>query len=261
MKVTQRPRQYLKLSSRKAAVVDFDTIIAYVLFTSTIILLVNYSLGVTSPFATSIDILSNEKNTITVRDMVKTDFLVSDLESLCIVSYVNMRLLSVEYEVKSFEMPLNDAINFSANTINGSVVFYRNGNELRVITGSSDQSYLITVKVIVSSSPCVTNLTLDSGDSFNIQTDSFNNFMITINSTVSNGDLDEVIIKPVTGLVSFEITGVDLSNCFIGNLSIQDHCGRVGVTGRKTSFNRYGAMTDGRSDYGVKLTGDIWWTN
>ncbi|MFA5405797.1 MAG: hypothetical protein WC307_00360 [Candidatus Nanoarchaeia archaeon] len=261
MRVSQQLHQYQPSLNRRGAVIDFDTIIAYILFTSTIIMLVNFSLGLTAPFATSIELLNKEKSTITVRDMVDTTFLSTELSSLCDINYLNMRLLSVTYEIKSFAMPVTDSLNFSANSINGSVVFYRNGEELRVITGSVNEHKSINVNVIVSGSPSVSNLTLESNDSYSISADAFNNFIITLKSNVSNGDIDELIIKPVTGLVGFEITGVDLSNCFIGNLTLSNYCGDKGIQGKRTSFNRYGVMTDGRTDYGVKLTGDIWWTS
>jgi hypothetical protein len=117
------------------------------------------------------------------------------------------------------------------------------------------------VEVILQTDASVTNISLESDDSFSIIYDNFNNLLITLNSQVSNGDIDEVRIKPVQETVSFKIQGVDYSDCYIGELVTSDYCGTRGIKGPRTRFNRYGVMTDGRNNYYVTLVGDVWWTS
>ncbi len=261
MKVSlQRILCALKLS-RKGTVIDFDLIISYVIFISTIIILITFALKMTSPFATSIETINKEKSTIAVQGLISNQFNVNNLDSICDVDYVNLRRLTVTYEIKGFNMPFIDDNNFLPNSINGSVVFKRDGSELHVLTGSSYQLKNIIVKVIFSGSASVTNISLESNDSFSVSYNSFNDLVVSLNSTVSDNDVDELIIKPINGLVSFQINGVNVNDCFIGNLSISNYCGVKGIRGSHTSFNRYGLITDNRTSYPVKLRGDIWWTD
>jgi len=249
------------MSDRKGAVIDIDIIIAYLLFITTIILMVNYTLTMTAPFTTSIESLGKEKNTITVRSLLRTDFGIDDFSDICNISYINLRRFSVTYEIKGFKMPFTDAGNFSPDSINGSVVFKRNEDELHILTGSLEESKSISVEVTTKSSASVTNISLETGDSFSIEYNDFDNLVVTLSSNVNNGDIDEIIIKPVNNIVSFRINGVDLSNSYIGNLKISDYCGTRGIVGSRTSFNRYGLMSDYRTEYYVKLIGDVWWTD
>ena len=82
-----------------------------------------------------------------------------------------------------------------------------------------------------------------------------------MDSEVSNGDIDEIMIKPVTGVVSFKVYGLDNTKTYIGSLVASNYCGTRGITGPHTSFNRYGIMSDNRAEYYVALTGDLWWTS
>lgn len=248
-------------SGRKGAVVDIDIIIAYLVFISTIILMTNYSLRLTAPFATSINSLEKEKNTLAIRDEIITHFSINDFADVCDLDYLNLRRLSVSYEIKGFNMPFTDSNNFSPATINGSLVFQRQGEELRVKTGSVDLAKTINAQIIIPNSVSVYNVSLDTGDSFEIDFDPYDNVVVIFDSTVEDGDVDELIIEPVNGLVSFWINGVELSDCYIGDLKLNDYCGTRGISGTRTSFNRYGLMTDDYTSYYVKLVGDIWWTN
>ena len=74
-------------------------------------------------------------------------------------------------------------------------------------------------------------------------------------------DIDEIIISPVSGLTYLSISGAELSNCYIGSIPISDYCGTKAIKGTRTNFNRYGVLTDGRTDYYVKLVGEVAWTN
>lgn len=261
MRVSQPLKQSRSGLSKKAAVIDIDIIVAYLLFISTVVLMVNYALGLTAPFSTSIESIEKEKNTIAVQGGLKTRFGMDEFNNLCDVSYVNLRRFSLTYEVKGFEMPYTDSNHIIPSHLNGSVVFQRSDQVLHVLTGSNSSTELISVEVVIPNEASVTNLTLEGGDSFSVDYDSFNNLLVTLDSTVSNGDVDEITIEPVNGFVGFRLYGINLSQCYIGTLPVTNYCGTKGITGPHTSFNRYGLITSGRTRYYVKLLGDLWWTS
>ncbi len=248
-------QQYCKSqSNRKGTVVDFDLIVAYVIFISLILLFVNYSLKMTAPFATGAHSIEKEESTITVKDMIKNKFNVNNLDSICEINYTRLRRLAVTYKIKGFVMPFTDSMH------RGEVSFVRKGDELRVITNTSEQEN-ITIKIILPQSASVTNISLESNDSFNIGYDSLSNLVVTLDSKTGNNDEDEIRIRPVNGIVMFSIEGANLSDCYVGNIPLSNYCGTKGVLGPHTSFQRYGLMSDGRTDYYVELTGDAWWTS
>lgn len=260
MRVLRPRKPFLSTLSKKAAVIDIDIIVAYLLFISTIILMINYALGLTAPFSTSIESIEKEKNTIAVRDGLKTRFGKNEFNSLCNVDYINLRRFSVTYEVMGFEMPYTDSEHFTPSHLNGSVVFWRENEVLHVATGSNASSEFITVEVVIPEDASVSNISLESSDSFSVDYDSFNNLLVILDSAVSDGDVDEITIKPVRGVVSFRLYGVNQTSCYIGLMPVSDYCGTRGIVGARTSFNRYGLMTDERTEYYIKLLGDIWWT-
>lgn len=260
MKISEQRQQRKCLSGRHAAIVDIDTIVAYLIFITIIVFLINYIIGLTAPFSTSIEALEKEESTITVKDLVNTEFGIDELNNACNIDYVNMRRFLLTYEIKGFRMPFTDAGNFSPASINGSVVFVREGNALHVMTGSQATPKIITVEVTLSQGASVTNVSLESGDAFDLRYDEFSNFIVTLDSSVSNGDIDEIIIKPVNGLATFNVYDIDLSSTYIGTLQASNSCGTRGIIGKHTSFNKYGSISDERTSYPVKLTGDIWWT-
>jgi hypothetical protein len=261
MKVLQRNQCWQSLSSKKGAVIDIDIIVAYLLFISVIILLVNFSLRLSAPFSTSIESIEKEKNTLTLMNNLRTEFNINDLSELCNLDYPYLRRLSVAYEIKGFEMPATDSEYFTPNSINGSVVFRRKSDELIIYTGSQVSDKTIIVEAILESDASITNISLESDDYYTIEYDNFNNLLITLNSRVVNGDVDEIRLWPVKGVVSLKVQGVDYSNTYIGKLKASDYCGVRGIAGPQTRFNRYGLMTDGRNDYYVTLVGDVWWTS
>lgn len=257
----QRPLYWLKSVNRQGAVIDIDILVAYLLFITTVLLMINYTLSLTAPFSTSIESVEKEKNTVVLKGLVKNEFALSNLSSLCDeIDYVNLRLFSMTYEIKGFHMPFIDNSNVSPGSLNASVVFNRSNTELQVITGSTE-SAVISIEVNAPNGASVTNVSLESNDSFSIINDDFGNSVVSVSSNVNSGDTDKIIIKPLSGVVSFRLTGANLSNSYVGDTLISDYCGTQGIRGPRTSFNRYGIMTDGRSDYYVTLTGDVWWTS
>ena len=106
----------------------------------------------------------------------------------------------------------------------------------------------------------MTNISLEENDSFTIKINDYGFQEVNLNSYVYQ-DSDEIIISPITGIVIFSIEGADLENSFIGDLKIKDSCGRKGVLGPHTSFNKFVRLYYKRSDYYATLRGDLWWTS
>jgi len=257
-----QPRQlYWSLLNKKGTVIDIDIIVAYLLFITIIVLMINYSLRLTAPFTTNIESIDKEKSTLTIEGLIDTSFGINEFDELCDFNYVGVRRFSVSYEIKGFEMPHIDVNNISPASINGSVIFKRDGDTLHVYTGSQHETKSVSVEVYTREEATATNNSLEPSDSLAVYYDQFDNLVIAFDSVVSEGDVDEVIIKPLKGIVSFNVNGVNKTSIFIGNLSASDYCGTRGIIGTRTSFNRYGLINDGQTNYYAKIMGDLWWTS
>lgn len=260
MRTTQQHPHWLSQSSRKGVVIDLDLIVAYLLFITTVLALINFSISLTAPFANNVEIINKEKSTIAVRNLVNNRISLSDFNDACSIRYLNMRLFSLEYQIKGFYMPFTDSEYYPPNTFNGSIIIVRENNDLHLMTGSNATIQTITVEMVFDNEPSVFNISLESADFFTITKDDFDKTIITMQSTVNNGDVDKITIKGANGLVSVNYNGVS-DNVYLGTTKITDYCGTRGIAGSTTSFSRYGILNNGREDYYATLRGDIWWTN
>ena len=260
MRIIRQNPHWLSQSNNKGAVIDIDLIIAYLLFITTVLALVNFSLSLTAPFANNVELINKEENTLTIRNMISNKISLSDFNNACEIDYLNMRLFSLEYQIKGFYMPFSDVNYYQPSNFNGSIVIRRDNNDIRLMTGSNETLQTIIVELVFDNEPSVFNISLEEQDFFLISKDDFNKETIMFQSTVENGDIDEIIIKGVSGLVSINYNGIT-DNVYLGTTKIVDYCGIRGIAGRTTSFSRFGVLNNEREDYYVTLRGDIWWTN
>ena len=265
MRDLKQLQMFKSLSDRKGAVVDIDLIVAYLLFMGLIIIVVQLTLGLIIPFSTDFRTLSREKNIVSASELISTDFKSSDINDLCNeMNYSNIRTKSVKYNILGFFMPKKDADYSMPNlSSDAGVLFLRDNNYLRVMIGSNGSPITnVTLYLYMDYGTTVLNKSLESLENLSVYYDSLNNFVVKIQSRVSDGDIDEVLIGPFSKrtLVIPEVYNVSIGSQYVGDLRFNDSCGTRGFKGVQSSFTRYGTLMHAQEFYPIKINGDIWWT-
>ncbi len=248
----------LKLN-KQGAIIDVDLMIGYLIFISIVVLIINYTLRLTAPFNTNINSLNKEADTLTISEMINNKFSLSNFSDMCNINYTNLRRLTLTYVITGFKMPFIDE-NISHELLNGSLTLIRNNNELIINAGTNGSPRTIGLKIFSDNPVSITNKSLENNDSFTININDYGGVIIDAEFNVNKSDSDEIIIKPLNGIIGLRVYNVNLSNCFIGSVRISDYCGNKGLT-RSTSFNRYALISDNKTIYYAKLKGDAWWTD
>lgn len=250
----------LKLKSlynKKGVVIDIDFLISYALFIFLVLILIQFVLSLMTPFQDNLLKISREKDTLAVSSLLINTLSINDFNSACSINYTNVKSLSVSYKIKGFFTPGYD-YGFNYPNISEGVVFYREGDSMRLLVGNSGAQKKITVQLTADKPVSVSELILESEDNVTISYDSFNNQVIILESIVGSNDLDELMFN-VNSKTLFAplISGTD--NIYLGLKPFNGSCGSKGILSPQTSFQRYGWLSSEQDIYPVIITGDVWW--
>ncbi len=237
-------KQVCSSKSNKGQIINIDGVVAYSLFIGIVLFLVNYILNMTAPFTNNINWIIKEKNTEVVKNMFPNEFELNNLNDLCNINYTDLRRTYVKYTINSFFMP-----HYDNGSGVGDIIFIRNGSTLNLkINLSTPTKIILNFKPEAQISGEINGTVSSTINNYNYQE-------ITINASEAN-----LNIKPIEGLVIFEIKKQDLSNAYVGNVKISNSCGYY-YPSDHTSFNRFVRIINNNEIFYGFLEGDLWWTN
>lgn len=250
-------KEFNLLSGR--GVINIDFLIAYSLFVIFMIFMISQVLSLITPFKDFITFQAKEKKIeITYEKLKKSVYPYTEAVYACNHSLPYFSDFYFSYNVLGFNMPYTDPKISNVNTTtNGEIHFIRDSYNLQVLIGSNSTGYNLSFKVVFPENLIIKKSEnyFESSDMMNKTTDKFYNKIFSVNLSISEGDLDELlfnITNEKSGLVLLaDVVGIDEEKIFIGEVKKMQKCREI--TGEKTKIEFFSSLSHKDSVLPIKV--------
>ncbi len=258
---------YKKLHFKSGkAQVDFDLLLAYIVFIVFIAFIIKYVTSLLTPYTNTIDFSIHERNALKVyQNSIPKIFDYDGLYKLCNANASNLNGIEVVYSIKGIKLPAWDELSSLPNKTDGEIRILRKNENIDILTGSNSTEYNLTITLIFPyySNVFMENSSVESLDSASLEKDAFKNDVITIKSNVKSGDVDEFILKTDSETSPFfifigGIYGINHDKVFIGGVNINGSC-TSGGAGYKQELYGNALMNINGSNTIVEIIQRTWW--
>lgn len=248
---------------RKGDIINIDLLIAYILFTLSLVLMVQFVIELIAPFSNEIEMLDLEKKTQTLQELVTNEFDLSNFNALCNLSLHGLVKKQINYTIKGFLLPSEDSTFINPSLEERGVTIVREGQNIRLLAGGIEPLNNASIKLIFPKIVDAENISLESPDNYTSRLDEYLNHIIEINLSFGGADSDELIIRTSLNepeLIIIEVKGLPKEYVYIGNTPFHSSCGNKSIGYEKTSFQDYGTMSHESNPYLINLEAELAWT-
>lgn len=240
-----------KLMSDKSQI-SIDLLISYLIFIVLIVYITLFIMNLITPYQDNFNYQAREEGNNWLYLQTKQEvYSTNDFNNKCGLTQISIDTYSLNYLIKSIQMPGNDYEGTALTRI------YRREYDL-IIRTKQDLTAKITIPYQITVNADKINTEAD--DELTITNDEYNNKIINLNLKSSETDEDEIIITTNSENPYFlTIDSEPQTNIQIGGLNLTETYCREGLTRDYNILEFYSIINDKGNSYLALISIKTWW--
>ncbi len=240
---------------------NIDLIVSYLLFIFFVAFLFQFILNLFTPFNNNIQAGREKQIGAIMMEKLEKEWDIDNIEEVCFFSNEQVESIKSEFYIEGFPIPDYDLCFNPPNQSEGGVVFYRQGNKIRIIAGAEEEKNISLILVFPERLHIAINpKNNESNDNIELSTDRFGNNVLDAIFRVNQTDYDEIDISTSgEGMVFLEsIRGIDKGNVFIGDTPLKTGCGND-KGGYSSIVEGFTTIKNHQQRFPARYKMKIWW--